>query len=434
MSPTSLAHRRPRNVFFRSLASPSPLSLPLSLFTLVLFIHLHSLCSLCSLSFAVLCCPQPHTLQKQNFTLSLVFLTTAIVAPLAGFFIDWVGLRSPFMIGSGGVVLFAHATLSIPFLMDLFPAQLSFIILGFGFGTFAAAFWPSVALFAPATVLGAAYGATSAVQNTGLGMMPLIVAQIQPPACDNAFWCVSLFLMAFSVLGIAIGIVILRLERHRKVELKALHDLNPHGSSDEEGGGPSAPPAPVGEGAGVIRAGAILATTHPTYPTHPTNPTHLHPRWTHTESDAGVPTGDESGGIPRSVRFAADPAATSAPPIVPAAILLTTVPDVSDGDEDRVRVGASAGLGSIGGSEGADAYSGAEPVRRHLSGPAGLGLRVFVPGRRGDTAELLDGAEEGRAAQLVTTLTEESLVPAHSATLSAPGRGDLPAGLRSPIL
>jgi len=74
-----------------------------------------------------------------------VFIVTASVAPFAGGLITASGYSTPFMIGSGVVVVILHLLLAgVPELSDRVPLKALFALLGLAFAAYGAAFWPLV--------------------------------------------------------------------------------------------------------------------------------------------------------------------------------------------------------------------------------------------------------------------------------------------------
>lgn len=88
----------------------------------------------------------PHSSSKEaGFILSIVFIATASVAPFVGGLITAAGYSTPFMLGSGVVVLLLHLFLAgVPALAGLVPLKALFAVLGLAFAVYAAAFWPLV--------------------------------------------------------------------------------------------------------------------------------------------------------------------------------------------------------------------------------------------------------------------------------------------------
>jgi hypothetical protein len=123
---------------------------------------------------------------KVNFTFSLVYLVSALLASPAGMVVDYTRRRAVFTALSSCIVVCCHLALEHT---DV-SALAVMIALGVGFSLYAASFWPSVAYIVPKEYYGIAYGVVGCIQNTGLATVPLIVGVLQPPACSNDYVCV----------------------------------------------------------------------------------------------------------------------------------------------------------------------------------------------------------------------------------------------------
>jgi hypothetical protein len=66
--------------------------------------------------------------------------------------------------------------------------------------------WPSVAVVVEARLLGSAYGLTTAIQNTGLASVPLIVGAIHDHT--GTYTSSEIFLAATAVIGVVVGLLL----------------------------------------------------------------------------------------------------------------------------------------------------------------------------------------------------------------------------------
>lgn len=128
-------------------------------------------------------------------TLGVLYTVSAIVAPLAGGFIDWAQRRLGFVAAAQTLILTSHILLAFA---PGIPAVYLLGMLGFGFAFFASAFWTAVAYAAPPQAKGLAYGVVGAMQNLGLAVIPLVAAVLEPPACEGAFGCVETLFAALA--------------------------------------------------------------------------------------------------------------------------------------------------------------------------------------------------------------------------------------------
>ena len=99
-----------------------------------------------------------------------------------------IGLRALLNLFAAIVITGVHATLAYT---NFFPVA-PLVLLGVCYSVYASALWPSIALVIEPRFHATAYGVTTAVQNLGLAVGPLIVAKLMP-ASDCATWseCVA---------------------------------------------------------------------------------------------------------------------------------------------------------------------------------------------------------------------------------------------------
>ena len=84
------------------------------------------------------------------------------------------------------------------------------ILLGFGYAVYATVMWACVPFVVEAKTVGTAFGVTTAVQNIGLGTVPILVGVIKDNTSmkDGYFW-VTFFFICMGILGIITGILLL---------------------------------------------------------------------------------------------------------------------------------------------------------------------------------------------------------------------------------
>ena len=105
----------------------------------------------------------------------IVYISGTIFSPLVGIFVDKIGNRELLMIISSIFYFFT----SIFILFFGKHTNISFIVLylfmlGLVFSTYAAIFWPSVAIYMPKKLAGTALGFATGLQNLGLFYNPLV--------------------------------------------------------------------------------------------------------------------------------------------------------------------------------------------------------------------------------------------------------------------
>lgn len=98
---------------------------------------------------------------------SLIPLGTILFTPLFAAVIDNRGRAATLMILGGGLLIFAHLSLSV--MHNVWLGYAGLLCLGIAFSLVPAAMWPSVAKIVPERRLGTAYAAMFTLQNWGLG-------------------------------------------------------------------------------------------------------------------------------------------------------------------------------------------------------------------------------------------------------------------------
>eukprot|EP01017_Pseudomicrothorax_dubius_P050230 TRINITY_DN9472_c0_g1_i2.p1 TRINITY_DN9472_c0_g1~~TRINITY_DN9472_c0_g1_i2.p1 ORF type:complete len:120 (+),score=23.73 TRINITY_DN9472_c0_g1_i2:65-424(+) len=83
------------------------------------------------------------------------------------------------------------------------------------YSIFVTIIWPSIALIVDTKYLGTAYGLTTAVQNSGMALFPLIVGYLHDTFIDDGkagyFW-VSIFLIVMAIFGFLFTVLLLFFE------------------------------------------------------------------------------------------------------------------------------------------------------------------------------------------------------------------------------
>ena len=155
---------------------------------------------------------------------SLVPLSTAIVTPLFGIFIDRKGKSASVMIFGSLILLLVHLT----FGLTHFSPYLPMILLGIAFSLVPASMWPTVVKLVDESKIGTAYGLMYSIQNLGLWAFPIIAGNIldatNPGVSDaikagqNVSYDYTQTMLMFAVLGLVGLIFALLLKRIDKKE------------------------------------------------------------------------------------------------------------------------------------------------------------------------------------------------------------------------
>ena len=133
---------------------------------------------------------------------------SAVGAPLIGLVVDKLGYRIYFIILSGFIFVSAHLTFAFIPLCDeetgpCRTAIVGMVLLGITYSIYVSSIWPSIFYVVPARTVGTAYGLTTAVQNAGLALIPLVVGPItEKTTYRGGYFWVNMTLGMIAILGI----------------------------------------------------------------------------------------------------------------------------------------------------------------------------------------------------------------------------------------
>jgi MFS family permease len=148
--------------------------------------------------------PLAEAQQRAGNVMSIMFLVSALGTPPFGALVDFIGMRTHFLLFSSVLVTFTYATIFI------LPPVATMLCLGTVYTVFAGALWPTFALTVPQRQLGTAYGVATALQNGGLAVAPLIVGYLQASTPAGNFTKVMQLFMVFGLLGVVFAAEITR--------------------------------------------------------------------------------------------------------------------------------------------------------------------------------------------------------------------------------
>lgn len=127
--------------------------------------------------------------------MSIPFFISAFLLPVLGLLIDKFGHRANLAFASSvfGLISFT--------LFYFAPSIYALILLGLTYSLYASIIWPSISLVVKKSVVGLAYGVSTAIQNFGLVIFPMIVAAIYSNT-KNYYSTIGFFIimMAISIL------------------------------------------------------------------------------------------------------------------------------------------------------------------------------------------------------------------------------------------
>ena len=133
--------------------------------------------------------------------MSIPFFISAFLIPIFGILIDKYGQRAYLAMGASicGLISFIFFYFASPIV--------SLILLGCTYSLFASIIWPSISLVVKKSVVGFAYGVTTAIQNFGLVIFPMIVASIY--SSTNDYYSTLGFFIFMMILSILISIFLI---------------------------------------------------------------------------------------------------------------------------------------------------------------------------------------------------------------------------------
>lgn len=138
---------------------------------------------------------------------SIVIASSFLLAPFFGGLVDRIGRRTQLLMLGTFLLVPGHAVLGI-FQNDISPIP-SMVVMGLGFALVPAALWPSIPLLVPEKDVGAAYGASTAVQNTALALTNIVVGLLDK---NLDFGYVSGFFVFYAVVSVGLSSYLYRLD------------------------------------------------------------------------------------------------------------------------------------------------------------------------------------------------------------------------------
>ena len=154
---------------------------------------------------------------KYNFTIStagnlvsIPYFQAAVITPMFGTLIDRLGKRGFFMILSSLLAIGVHFFwFALPGCERCWLSVVPLIIFGIFYSCYASVIWPSIPLVVEKNLIGTAFGLVTAVQNTGLFLIPLVAGALVTGANEDkikGYGRVSLMLIALGLVGLILSI------------------------------------------------------------------------------------------------------------------------------------------------------------------------------------------------------------------------------------
>jgi MFS family permease len=135
--------------------------------------------------------------------MSIPYMISAAISPFLGFLVDRVGLRAFLALLAPLSLTLVHVLLGLTSVNLYVPLVLQ----GVAYSVFAAALWPSVPYVVEPKHVGSAYGAITSIQNIGLALFPLAVAQ-EYNREGRYIPGVEMLFVTFGVLGTIVGVLL----------------------------------------------------------------------------------------------------------------------------------------------------------------------------------------------------------------------------------
>ena len=145
--------------------------------------------------------PERTAREKAGVFMGIPFFISAIMVPIFGYIIDKHGKRAFLTLLSG--ILCVISFMCLYLFYPVFPL----ILLGVTYSLFAAVIWPSISIVVNQSDIGFAYGVTTALQNMGMAVNPVIVAGILIYS-NNYYWCLIYFGL-FGLIAVVLGVILL---------------------------------------------------------------------------------------------------------------------------------------------------------------------------------------------------------------------------------
>lgn len=148
-------------------------------------------------------CTRQSDAQVQTGTImSIPYIISATLSPFLGGFVDRFGFRAVIATISPLVLAIVHTFLGYSKCSPVGPL----VGQGLAYAGFASVVWPSVAMVVDDHLVGLGYGIVVSIQNMGLAVFPVIIAQIYADANNEYIPKVEIFFIALAVAGTLIGV------------------------------------------------------------------------------------------------------------------------------------------------------------------------------------------------------------------------------------
>jgi len=152
------------------------------------------------------CQEQNVATEKAGFYMSIPYFFTVALTFHLGLLVDKTGWRTELITLRSCLLVVAHILLAFP---PMSPPVVPLVGQGLGYTICVAALWPSVPFTVDPDTIGTAFGIMMGVQNVGLALIPLVVADLFERSKHHYLPLVELFFAAISVLAVLVGIALM---------------------------------------------------------------------------------------------------------------------------------------------------------------------------------------------------------------------------------
>jgi MFS family permease len=152
------------------------------------------------------CRDQSEATEKAGFYMSIPYFFTVALTFHLGLLVDKTGWRTEMITLGSLLLVLAHVLLAFPFTS---PPVVPLVSQGLGYTVCVAALWPSVPYTVSPDSVGTAFGIMMSVQNVGLALIPLLVADLYGRSNNHYLPWVELFFATISLLAVIVAIALM---------------------------------------------------------------------------------------------------------------------------------------------------------------------------------------------------------------------------------
>ena len=150
----------------------------------------------------VYCDRQSDAEEKVGVIMSIPYIISACLSPFLGAFVDKFGYRAIIATVAPAALILVHSLMGFTDVSPVGPL----VGQGLAYSMFAAVLWPSIPLVMEQRFIGLAYGITTALQNFGLAVFPLIIASIYTESGEEYIPKAEEFFVGLACLGFLVGL------------------------------------------------------------------------------------------------------------------------------------------------------------------------------------------------------------------------------------